>query len=152
MGGRRVPDAVRFCFTCSKRRYIVRISALSGVEYAYVKAYLFNIDESENKRRPDHRIITDGIWARSKLGTGVPVPTRTVSTLNQILSSDIRALVRGLSKCFTPRHGFVYFDSQHRPVASVSFFCLEGIRVYPKPKVRPLKTITPRQIQSAEKT
>ena len=123
-----------------------------GVEYAYVKAYLYNISDEPRRRRPDYHIMKNGTWAASKLGDGVIVPDKTVHRFNEILSTDIRLLSQGLASCFIPRHGIVYFDRDHRPVATVSIcFECQGIRVYPKPRVKPLEAASPKHIKRAEK-
>ncbi|MEE2788812.1 MAG: hypothetical protein VX589_15860 [Myxococcota bacterium] len=109
-----------------------------AVEYAFVKAYLFNVDRDQGGGRPDEHIVRDGVWSMSKVGDGVRLNRRTVDTLNQILSSDVRLLTSGLSKCFIPRHGLVYFDTAHQPVASVSIcFECEALRRWPRPRLKP---------------
>jgi hypothetical protein len=132
--------------------------AFPGVEYSYVKLYLYNtlseeevaVDKKskdprfvdtrtpeEKSRRVDSHIMTDGRYSRSKIGSGVRVPDDLVASLNKLISGGTPELLEGLSKCFVPRHGFVYYDREHRPVASVSIcFECEGLRVYPAPKAR----------------
>jgi len=76
------------------------------------------------EERPIANIYKNGIYAKTKIGDGVLVSDERVESLNSILSGDINILLDGLSKCFIPRHGFVYYNSENEPVASVSV-CFE---------------------------
>jgi hypothetical protein len=108
--------------------------AFPGVEYHYVKLYLYNTN-SEAKRY-DQQIMRDGRYAASKVGSGIAVPNELVQELNETIGSGTPELLEGLSKCFIPRHGFVYYDSEDRPVASVSIcFECEGLRFFPSREV-----------------
>ena len=125
--------------------------AFPNVEYSYVKVFLFNID-TEIKGRPDSYIYRGGLYAESKVGEGVLVPESKVKPLNKMLSGDINTLLVGLSKCFIPRHGFVYYNEKDEPVASVSVcFECEAIRVWSKENLRIKTNYDKLSVSKAEK-
>ena len=107
----------------------VKTKPFPGVEYTYVKAYMLNL----GKHTMEGHIFDGRAWARSKIGDGVTVDPKLVESFNQVVSRDMKPLLAGLSKCFIPRHGLVYYDSEHKPVASITIcFECEGLRLYPK--------------------
>ncbi len=94
-----------------------------GVEYSYVKVYLFNLN-NEQGERPESFVVEGNYYAASKIDNGYSLSEEKVERLNRVLSGDINVLRIGLSKCFIPRHGVVYFNENHEAVASVSI-CFE---------------------------
>jgi len=122
-----------------------------GVDYSYVKVYLFNV-ESLEKERPDSYIYRDGAYAKTKVGEGVLVSESKVNALNKIMSGDINTLLIGLSKCFIPRHGFVYYNEKDEPVASVSVcFECEAVRVWSQKGLRNKPNYDKISVAKAEK-
>jgi hypothetical protein len=126
--------------------------AFPGVEYAYVKAYLFN-PVSVRQDGLDTHIFDGTRFAQTKVGDGTPMNTRAVNAINRIISAEDGILIEGLSKCFIPRHGLVYYNHANQPVASVSIcFECEGLRTYPKRKRRSGRgEVTERVIRKALK-
>jgi hypothetical protein len=51
-----------------------------------------------------------------------------VSAITQLMSEGVDELLTGLSSCYLPRHGIIYFDSSNKPVASISI-CFECDRI-----------------------
>jgi hypothetical protein len=102
------------------------------VPYSYAKTYLFNLLES--KGRPDQKIWDGNEYAQSKLGDGKIVDEKSKKILSGITNQDMSSLNLGLSKCFTPRHGVIYFNEDDVPVASISIcFECEKISLFPNP-------------------
>ena len=101
------------------------------VEYAYAKAYLFNIEEDSNQ---EHIYGPSG-WARTKFGDGETIKQAQLKALHRAVNRDPDILLMGLAKCFIPRHGVVYFDQEDQPVAALSIcFQCQGMRFFPEPK------------------
>lgn len=94
-----------------------------NVEFTYAKLYLFNLD----LKKPNHmdfRIYDNGMYAASKIGNGQLLSNEFHSKVAIAFKNGINELEMGLSKCFMPRHGIIYYDSEHQPVASLSI-CFE---------------------------
>ena len=91
--------------------------AWPGVEYAEVRAYLYNPPKSQ-----DNRIIHDG-----KLHSEVVNPEGIkldAAQVKRLLGATFhREPDRSGSGCFFPHHGIVFYDRDGKPVASVSI-CL----------------------------
>ena len=103
-----------------------------GVPYRYAKMYVFNLLES--KGRPDSKIWDGNSYAQTKSGQGKTLDEKSEKILTGITVQDMSSLYLGLSKCFTPRHGIVYFDKDDEPVASISIcFECEKISLFPNP-------------------
>jgi hypothetical protein len=92
-----------------------------GVEYAEVRAYLYNPGDSEHDA-----IVEDG-----KLHP--TVEDAEGMKLNAAQTGKLLAALRnkapdGSGSCFIPHHGFVFHDASGKPVASVSvcFLCESG--------------------------
>lgn len=110
----------------SNNYFVLASAGFPGVEYSYAKMFLFNIEDSIS--RPDEHVYEDGIYAKSKIGEGIEVKQEILNHLNKIMSGDINSMLIGLSGCFQPRHGVIYYNENHVPVASVSI-CLECERI-----------------------
>jgi hypothetical protein len=94
-----------------------------NVEYEYAKVYLFNLDLEEPSQM-DFRIYKDGVYAKSKLGNGVLLSDEFHTKIRKTFARGIDELIMGLSKCYMPRHGIIYYDANHQPVLSLSI-CFE---------------------------
>lgn len=97
--------------------------AFPNVEFEYAKCYLFNLD-LEEQRHVDFRIYKEGVYAKSKLGNGILLTNEFHTKIRKAFANGIDELIMGLSKCYMPRHGIIYYDSNHQPVASLSI-CFE---------------------------
>lgn len=93
-----------------------------NVQFSYAKMYLYNLEDFE--RRPDYHIYGNGMYAQSKIGNGIDLPNDFMLKANKIFSKGIGEIYGGLSKCFIPRHGIIFYDNIGQPVASMSI-CLE---------------------------
>lgn len=102
------------------------------VPFNYVKIYLFNVLDSVSK--PEANIWGENGFALTKIGNGERLDENELKALNRITQQDLSDLTLGLSKCFIPRHGFIYFDENHKPVASISIcFECEKLVLFPNP-------------------
>lgn len=99
-----------------------------NVEYSYARLYLMNTNEDSEKTRPDHYIYADGVYAASKMGNGWEFSEQHNAQLNSVFRLGVDAMVTGLSSCYIPRHGIIYFDHVGNPVASLSI-CFECQRI-----------------------
>lgn len=100
------------------------------VEYAYAKIYYFNLGEI--KTRPDDYIYSkeDG-FAKSISGEGKISSKALTSNIEKLFLYHKDGLLNGLSGCYIPRHGIIYFDENDTPVASLSIcFECEAIRMW----------------------
>ena len=101
-----------------------------GVPYKRVVAYMLNTKKSTAK--PDQFIWHQDNFAFSKIGDGVELNEKQVESLSKITVQDMSTLQTGLSKCFIPRHGLIYFNEKNKPVASLSIcFECQKIDAYP---------------------
>lgn len=98
-----------------------------NIPYSYAKVYLMNTNWDE-KEMPDQSIYHDGIYAASKVGDGVQLSDEALNELEKIFARGVDEVRMGLSNCFIPRHGIVFFDAKHFPVASLSI-CFECEKV-----------------------
>lgn len=101
-------------------------------EYAYAKLYYFNLGEITSK--PDSYIYSeeDG-WASSLVDPNITSSHGLAENMEKLFLYGTDGLINGLSGCFIPRHGLVYFDENDEPVASLSIcFECEGIRMWTK--------------------
>jgi hypothetical protein len=99
-----------------------------NVEYSYARLYLMNTNEDSERARPDHYIYADGVYAASKIGNGWELTEQHNAQLNSVFRLGVDAMVTGLSSCYIPRHGIIYFDHVGKPVASLSI-CFECQRI-----------------------
>ncbi len=105
-------------------------------DYAYAKVYYFNLGEI--RTMPDFDIYTDeGGWAASMVDPNITSEHGLAENMEKLFLYGADGLLTGLSKCFIPRHGLVYFDENDQPVASLSI-CFEctGISMWTKSKGR----------------
>ena len=101
-------------------------------DFEYAKIYYFNLEEI--KTMPDFYIYTaaDG-WAKSMVDIEKTSSKALTSNIEKLFLYGADGLLNGLSKCFIPRHGIVYFDKNDKPVASLSIcFECEAIRMWTK--------------------
>ena len=109
-----------------------QVSNFPDLAYSYVKLYLFNVDESND--RPDRQIWDDKGYAPSIKGNGKKLEKNQLSLLQGVMKQDLSSLIFGLSKCFIPRHGLIYFNDKDEPIASISIcFECEKMSLYPNP-------------------
>ncbi len=97
-------------------------------KYVYAKVYLFNVVGEDFEGVPDFDIYSERGYARSKIGDGFDLKREITDELSSVLLSGADELMHGLSGCYIPRHGIIYFDSLNRPVASMSI-CFECQRI-----------------------
>jgi hypothetical protein len=101
-------------------------------DFAYAKIYYFNTGELDGK--PDTHIYTkeDG-WAKSMVDIEKISSKALTSNIEKLFLYGADGLLTGLSKCFIPRHGVVYFDDKDQPVASFSIcFECQAVRMWTK--------------------
>lgn len=118
-----------FCLACCLSGLFAGGFTFPNVPYSYARVYLYNVEYESAKGRPDFAIYRDGQYALSKIGNGWDVPAEMVKEMNAVFRPGVDMMVEGLSKCFTPRHGIIYFDSAGNPVASLSI-CFECQQIY----------------------
>lgn len=104
-----------------------------GVPYKYVIAYMLNTTK-KSQARPDMSIWQQDKYAFTKMGDGVRLTEDQVEELQKVTVQDMSTLQTGLSKCFIPRHGLIYFNDANEPVASISIcFECEKVDLFPNP-------------------
>lgn len=103
-------------------------------DYAYAKIYYYNLGEI--KTQPDTYIYNDQDgWAKSLVDPNLISSHGLAENMEKLFLYGADGLLTGLSGCFIPRHGLVYFDENDQPVASLSIcFECEGIRMWTKSK------------------
>lgn len=107
-----------------------------NVPYSYAKVYYFNLFLGK-PHHMDFRVYKDGVYAASKLGNGHVLSEKFHEKLQTALARGADELIMGLSKCFMPRHGIIYYDENDHPVASLSIcFECEKISVWSKEPYR----------------
>lgn len=94
-----------------------------NVDYSYAQLYLFNIKDGKPTSF-DFHIYADSIYAKSKLGTGIEVSEELLDKMHGLIARHANGMRIGLSKCYIPRHGIIYYDKVGTPVASLSI-CFE---------------------------
>jgi uncharacterized protein YxeA len=99
-----------------------------NVEYEYAKVYLFNSNEKAETDRPEFSIYMNNVYAYSKIGNGFDFTEQMNIQLNTFFRLGVDMMVAGLSGCYIPRHGIIYFDKTGKPVASISI-CFECQRI-----------------------
>ncbi|MBK9192102.1 MAG: hypothetical protein IPM77_11645 [Crocinitomicaceae bacterium] len=101
-----------------------------NVPYEYGRVYLFNTTEGAETNRPEFSIYYNGVYAKSKVGEGWKFTKDMNSDLIiQVLRYGTDMMQNGLSGCYIPRHGIIYFDQIGNPVASLSI-CFECQRIH----------------------
>ncbi|MCB9188917.1 MAG: hypothetical protein H6600_08135 [Flavobacteriales bacterium] len=103
-------------------------------EYAYAKLYYYNLEEIRTK--PDFYIYSaESGWAKSLLDPNITSSNGLAENMEKLFLYGADGLIHGLSGCFIPRHGLVYFNDKDEPVASLSIcFECEGVRMWTKSK------------------
>jgi hypothetical protein len=124
-----------------------------NVEYAYARVYLFNTNEGAETNRPEFSVFYKGVYAKSKLGEGWDFTEQMHMEMNIIFRSGTDLMQNGLSSCYIPRHGIIYFDKTGNPVASFSI-CFECQRIHfwsTKPLPEPSTSSSESRVKQAEK-
>ena len=98
--------------------------------YAYAKLYYFNIQEI--KTRSDDYIYSEESGFANSIVFEVEMRNSEIPNhISRMLQKDKDGMLNGLSGCFIPRHGIVYFDKENQPIASISIcFECEAIRLW----------------------
>lgn len=107
-----------------------RRGAFPGAELATVRA--FEMEPIDASGKPECLKVLDerGALCRTVRGPGVLLTSSQVTKLLEILRAP--ATYGGGSKCFIPRHGFVFHDAAGVPIAEVALcFECEMIRGMP---------------------
>lgn len=99
-----------------------------NVEYSYARLYLLNTQPPTDDHFYDFDVYKDGKYAYSKIGNGWEVSDELVQKMNGIFRLGVDAMVMGLSSCYIPRHGIIFFDDLGKPVASFTA-CFECERI-----------------------
>lgn len=99
-----------------------------NVEYSYARLYLFNAGKENQTEKPAFSIYREGVYAANKLGNGWDFSPAINEAMNGIFARGVDMLANGLSSCYTPRHGIIYFNNSGQPVASISI-CFECQRI-----------------------
>ncbi|OWY20336.1 hypothetical protein C7N43_10140 [Sphingobacteriales bacterium UPWRP_1] len=105
-----------------------------------VRLYTFNENyPAENEtRRPETAIVVNGAINAKATDTGA-VSESDAMSIGKIMSQSSDLVALGLSKCFIPRHGLVWYNQQGEPIAHLSV-CFECDRIDAVPPVRYTKT------------
>lgn len=99
-----------------------------NVEYSYARLYLFNTQPPTDNHFYDFDIYRDGKYAYSKIGNGWEVSDELVQKMNGVFRIGVDVMVMGLTGCYIPRHGIIFFDDLGKPVASFTA-CFECERI-----------------------
>lgn len=124
-----------------------------NTDYKYSRVYLFNTNEGAETERPEFSVFYKGVYAKSKLGEGWEFTEKMNLEMNNIFRYGTDMMQNGLSGCFIPRHGIIYFDEKGNPVASISI-CFECLRIHfwsVKPLPEPSTSSSEKKIKQAEK-
>lgn len=98
-----------------------------NVPFSYAKIFEFNQDFEETHQL-DQAIYNGTEFAKSKKGEGILLKESFHTELTKIFAKGVDELIYGLSSCYIPRHGIVYYDKSGQPVASLSI-CFECERI-----------------------
>jgi hypothetical protein len=98
-----------------------------NVPFIYAKIFEFNQD-FEVTHQLDQAIYNGTEFAKSKKGEGILLKESFHTALAKIVSKGVDELIYGLSSCYIPRHGIVYYNQSDQPVASLSI-CFECERI-----------------------
>jgi hypothetical protein len=88
-------------------------------DYSYAKLYLLNIP-FDGPEKLDYSVFENGIFAKSKIGNGIMLSEDLLKAFHGLMSRGVDELIAGLSNCFIPRHGIIYFDKFGTAVASTT--------------------------------
>jgi len=104
-----------------------------NVSFSTTKVFLFNLEKPEKGERYYSYIYKDSSYAKKRHELPLYLTSDFHKKIQSIFKHGIDDLIIGLSKCFLPRHGIVYYDDEGIPVASLSIcFECESIRVWSK--------------------
>lgn len=127
--------------------YLIPATSLAGFhfpneDFSYAKVYYLNLGALQN--RPDSYLYSNNSgWASSVIDIDQTSSKALTENIEKLFLYGADGLLTGLSSCFVPRHGLVYFDQMDHPVASLSV-CFEcgGIRMWTKSqgKIQPKNT------------
>jgi hypothetical protein len=98
-----------------------------NVPFTYAKIFEFNQDFEETHQL-DQAIYNGTEFAKSIKGEGILLKESFHTALTKIVAKGIDELIFGLSSCYIPRHGIVYYDKSDQPVSSLSI-CFECERI-----------------------
>lgn len=106
-----------------------RISAADwpGLKYAEVRAYFYNADSAQSR----HLITHDGKLDRSATPAG-GVILNTAQAAQLLAAINVGTKPHPVTSCYVPHHGFVFYNSWGRRVASFEF-CLECLKATAEP-------------------
>lgn len=96
-------------------------------DFSYAKVFLFNTNLVSTQNRPDYPIF-DGYYSTTKRGNGYLLNNEKTNLILEVVNKMKKEMHQGLSKCFIPRHGIIFYNNQHQPVASMSI-CFECERL-----------------------
>ena len=88
-----------------------------NIEYDHAKLYLLNIP-FKTPTNLDYHVYHNGVYANTKVGEGIDLPQDFLDQFHATMARGVDELVYGLSECYIPRHGIIYFDKLGKPVAS----------------------------------
>ncbi len=119
-------------------------------EPVLVRLYTFNENypEENETRRPESAIIVNGILNAKATEVGL-IEQTDATAICRVISQSSDLVAMGLSKCFIPRHGLVWYNQQGQPIAHLSV-CFECDRIDAVPPVR-YKNTKNTQIEWKEK-
>lgn len=102
------------------------------VAYSSAHLYTFNHNFNEpNSGRPDSKIVLNGQINTNATDKG-ELNTADLQSICSIISQTNSYVREGLSSCFIPRHGIVFFDEKGTIVADLTIcFECEAIRAVP---------------------
>jgi len=118
--------------------YIFSIYSISAktflfpdVKFSYAKVYYFNVVDSEKSRPASYIYNQSDGFAQNAKAAQIVFSLESIDKVSKVLSKGVDGLLLGLSGCFIPRHGIVYYDEKDVPVASISI-CFEcgGLRLW----------------------
>lgn len=122
-----------------------------NVEFSYAKLYFFNL-KLDKPSGMDFAIYDKGVYAASKLGTGLILSKSFLDKVENTLKNGVEELVMGLGKCYMPRHGIIYYDENNMPVASLSVcFECDRISLWSKTPLRVKQDVANFDFDKAEK-
>ncbi len=121
-----------------------------GVEYSYVRVGNYNL-QSDLVGVSDAQPIKNGELDSTVLHFAPLLSDSLVESLLSIVNKKDQLLLEGLSKCYIPHHCFVFYDDNHKPVASIALcFMCQRIDLYPKIDYESPSNISKKQVELAE--
>jgi hypothetical protein len=106
--------------------WLARKPSWPGVPYTEVRAYAYN-----SKGLGEEPIIKDGKLNDTVINKdGMLMNKQQVERLIKDVTRESEPF--GMANCFNPRHAFVFYSEDHKPVAQIEV-CFECLAYYPKP-------------------